>query len=50
MDMEMVTNFFMWCTIINGDLLVLSFLMCVLAQDWIYNMHSKFFAMPRGNI
>jgi hypothetical protein len=37
----------MWCTIINGALLVFSFLICAFAGDWIYGMHSKWFPISR---
>ena len=47
MDIIIVKTFFMWCTIINGLLLVISFLVCVLAGDWVYGMHSKWFPISR---
>ena len=37
----------MWCTIINGSLLVISFLFCAFAGNWIYRMHSKWFPISR---
>ena len=40
-------DFFMWCSIINGLLLILFFLISTFAGDWIYRMHSKLFPMPR---
>lgn len=40
-------DFFMWCTIINGSLLVISFLFCAFAGNWIYRMHSKWFPISR---
>ena len=47
MDIQTVRQFFMWCTIVNGALLVLSFLICACAGDWIYRMHSKWFQISR---
>jgi hypothetical protein len=47
MDIIIVKTFFMWCTIINGALLVLSFLTCAFAGDWVYGMHSKWFSISR---
>ncbi len=47
MDIGTVTAFFMWCTIINGAMFVLSAAMCILARDFVYRVHSKWFAMPR---
>jgi hypothetical protein len=37
----------MWCTIINGALLVFSAIMFILASDLAYNVHGKLFPMPR---
>ena len=47
MDMATVQAFFMWCTILNGGLLILSFLVCAFAGDWVYRMHSKWYPIPR---
>ena len=42
-----IKTFFMWCTIINVLLLIISFLVCTLAGDWVYGMHSKWFPISR---
>ena len=47
MDIITVRAFFMWCTIINVSLLILSFMVCALAGDWVYQMHSKLFSISR---
>ena len=47
MDIEKLTTFFMWCTILNMALLVLSSLICVCARDWAYRIHSKWFSISR---
>ena len=47
MDIETLTTFFMWCTILNGAMLVLWAVMCRLAMDWVYSMHSKWFKISR---
>ncbi|MCG2659358.1 MAG: hypothetical protein L6437_03815 [Kiritimatiellae bacterium] len=47
MDITTVRAFFMWCTIMNGGLLILSSLILVFAGDWVHQMHSKWFPMPR---
>lgn len=47
MDMQKVTTFFMWCTIINGALFILWATISILAQDLVYRMHSKWFPLPR---
>ena len=50
MDMisiQALTTFFMWCTIINGALLILWTVMCGLAPDWVYRTQSKWFPISR---
>jgi hypothetical protein len=47
MDVQMLTRFFMWCTILNMGLLVLSFLILAFAGDFVYKIHGKWFPMPR---
>ena len=47
MDIQMLTTFFMWCTLLNVGLLILSFLMLFFAGDFVYKMHSKYFSMTR---
>lgn len=47
MDIEMLTRFFMWCTIVNTGLLAFAFLFLVFASDFVYRMHGKWFPMPR---
>ena len=47
MDIIIIKTFFMWYSIINGALLVLSFLICAFAGDLVYKMHSKLFPISR---
>jgi len=47
MDIITVRAFFMWCSIINGALLILSFLICAFAGDLVYRTHSKLFPVSR---
>ncbi len=47
MDIQTLTTFFMWCTILNVALLLFSSLMCVCAGDWVYQIHHKLFSVPR---
>lgn len=47
MNIEMLTRFFMWCTILNAGLLLVSFLMLAWAGDYVFNMHRRWFPMPR---
>ncbi len=45
MDIQMLTSFFMWCTIINGALLVFWTTMCILVPDLVYRTQSRWFPM-----
>ena len=47
MDIQMLTRFFMWCTILNMGLLVLSSLILAFAGDFVYRIHGRWFPMPR---
>ena len=47
MDIQTVTAFFMWCTIINGALLALSALFYILAPDFLYRIQSALYPLPR---
>jgi hypothetical protein len=46
-DIATVRSFFMWCTVLNGALLILFFLVCALAGDWVYRRHGRWFPMSR---
>ena len=47
MDIAALKAFFMWCTIINGGMLIVSSIMCTFACDWVYPIHNKWFSIPR---
>jgi len=47
MDIDTMTSFFLWCTILNGALLVLWTTMCIFAPDLVYRTQSKWFPIPR---
>ena len=47
MNIEMLTDFFMWCTIINIGLMLPSSVMLILLGDFVYRIHTKWFPMPR---
>ncbi len=47
MDIQTLTTFFMWCTIINGGILVLWTLAFMIAPDLVYRLQSKWFPIPR---
>ncbi len=47
MNIQELTAFFMWCTVINGSLLVLWSLLAAVAPGTIYRLHSKWFPLPK---
>ncbi len=47
MDINMLTNFFLWCTIINGALLLLWVISWKIAPDMVYRTQFKWFPIPR---
>lgn len=47
MDIQNLTGFLMWCTILNFVLMTPSFLICVFAGDVAYRMHCTWSPMPR---
>ncbi len=47
MDTMTLRAVFLWCTIIDGTLLILSFLICACAGGWIHQVHSKWFPISR---
>ncbi|MEE9351392.1 MAG: hypothetical protein V3U78_03970 [Thiotrichaceae bacterium] len=47
MDIQTLTSFFMWCTIINGGVLVLWSLLFMFAPDFIYRLQNRWFPIPR---
>lgn len=47
MDAQMLTRFFMWCTFLNGSLLVFWTLMCLCVPDLVYATQKKWFPIPR---
>jgi hypothetical protein len=43
MELEMVRAFFAWCSVINMALLLWWAMFLLLAHDWTYRLHSKWF-------
>jgi Family of unknown function (DUF6868) len=43
MTIEILTRFLAWCLVINYGILILWFLVFVLARDWIYGLHRKWY-------
>jgi len=47
MDIQTLTTFFMWCTIINGGIFVLWTVLSMFASNFIYRTQSKWLPIPR---
>ncbi len=47
MDIQTLTSFFMWCTVMNGALLVLWSIMLLFAPDLVYRTQSRWFPISR---
>ena len=47
MDIDTLTCFFKWCTIVNGCMFVFAGLMFLLMPDFIYRLHSRWIAVSR---
>ena len=43
MELETIRAFFAWCSVINMGLLLWWALFLLLAHDWVYDLHSKWF-------
>jgi len=49
MRIELIRDMFMWTSIINMGLLLWWWLIFVLAHDFVYRMHTKWFRIPADN-
>ena len=47
MDIQTLTTFFMWCTIINAGLFIYWATWCMFAPDFVYRMQSRWFPISR---
>jgi len=47
MDIQTLTDYFMWMTILNGALLVMWSAFCAFAPGWVYRMQARWFPIPR---
>ena len=47
MEIQTLTSFFMWCTIINAGIYIYSAAVCVLAPDFVYRMQARWFPISR---
>jgi len=49
MNIDSLHSFFMWCTIINGCILIYSSLFLCFAPDFVYRIQSKWYRISREN-
>ncbi|MEW8536574.1 MAG: DUF6868 family protein [Candidatus Thiodiazotropha endolucinida] len=49
MNIQLITDFFMWCTLINGGLLILWTLFILFAPELGYKTQSRWIAISRAN-
>ena len=47
MDVQTLTAFFMWCTIVNVAIFAWGAMWFVLAPDFIHRMQNRIFPLPR---
>ena len=47
MEISALKAFFLWCTIVNTALLLLSWLGCLVFGDFSYRMNNRFFSISR---
>lgn len=47
MELNLLRNVLLWCTVINYCFLTFWSLMIVIAGDWVYEFHSRWFPMSR---
>ena len=45
MTVEVVRDALLWCFVINAGILLLWSLMILVARDWIYRLHSRWFKL-----
>lgn len=47
MDINTAKAFFMWCSILDGVLLISAIVVYKCAPDWAYRIHSRWFPISR---
>jgi hypothetical protein len=47
MDTQTLTQFFLWCTVVNGAVLLLWSTACMAAPDLVYRTQARWFPVPR---
>lgn len=47
MSMQIARDFFLWCSVINYAVLLIWFLFFILAHDWMYRFHGRWFVITQ---
>lgn len=47
MDLLMLRDFFMWCTILNAGGLIFAALIFGFLGDWVYALHNRWYTISR---
>ena len=50
MHLANMTEFFLWCSVINTGLMIFWTLVFVLAPDWVYRTQKAFFPISREHL
>lgn len=46
-SLEILTRFFLWCTVLNGVLLLIWTLFLLFGRDLVFRLHSRWFSFNR---
>jgi len=47
MDIEILSQFFLWCLVINYTVLLLWFIFVMAASEWTFRIHTKIYHITR---
>lgn len=47
MDIQALTDFFKWCTIINGSILIIWSVLCMSVPNSVYKIQARWFPIQR---
>lgn len=50
MTIDALATFFLWCTILNGAVLLFSGIFFLCAKDWICRMHCRIFGVSQETL
>ena len=45
MNVDFVRDVFLWCTVINYGMLIFWALMFIIAREWMYQLHGRWFRL-----